>query len=302
MELGRHLLADLLRLPLTFKLFLLFAAAAALWDWLIGNRTAEALSASESWPVYKARVVWAQVTDWQYDHKHESSFLEGVLTYSYTVPGHDVEVGEFRKRFDDSEEASAWARALRDTFIDVRVDPTDVTRSDWQEIPLLTAPPHPMPQLESSRLNNRDTWDAPRLFALSICCIAVLGAFFAAWVQLSCFKGKPLISPEESTAAFFSMHAGAVVCAMAITFAARRAKWSGSNWRKSLKGVTTGLGIKALGLYTTVVFTYGWIRMMANDGDRILGTLMFSAGWLLFYVSAAATSLHALQDDLEEAS
>ena len=144
-ELAHRLLADLARMPNVFKLFFLLAGASALWDWLVGNRKAAAFSASESWPVYKARVVWAQVTDWQFDHKHEASFLEGVLTYSYTVPGHELEIGEFRKRFDDSGEASAWARALRDTFIDVRVDPTDVTRSVWHETPVLTAPPPPDP-------------------------------------------------------------------------------------------------------------------------------------------------------------
>jgi hypothetical protein len=54
--------------------------------------------------------------------------------------------------------------------------------------------------------------------------------------------------------------------------------------------------MKALGAYTTVVFLYGWVRMAAQDGDsRYFGVLMFSAVWLIFYVGAAASSLHAIQ-------
>ena len=69
----------------------------------------------------------------------ENAFVivdHGFSPTGWLVPGHDLEVGEYRKRFEDEGEADAWARALRDTFVDVRVDRADVTRSVWQETPI----------------------------------------------------------------------------------------------------------------------------------------------------------------------
>jgi hypothetical protein len=61
--------------------------------------------------------------------------------------------------------------------------------------------------------------------------------------------------------------------------------------------------MKILGAYTTVVFLYGWVRMAAQDGDsRYFGVLMFSAVWLIFYLGAAASSLHVMQQRQYDAS
>jgi hypothetical protein len=206
-----------------------------------------------------------------------------------------LEVGEHRKRFEGEEEADEWARALRDTFVDVRVDPADLKRSVWQETPILTAPTLRAPELDGSRLQKLEGLGTREALAAIIFCVASVGALYAAWIQLSCLTGKPLITAESNEAAFFGMHLGAILCGIAGSVVAQRGKWSRSTWQKSFTGAT-GPAMKVLGFYTTVVFLYGWVRMAAHDGDaRYFGVLMFSAIWLTFYVSAAATSLQAIQ-------
>ena len=295
-EFGRQFLADLMRLPLIFKLFVLCGVGAAGWNSWKARRQAAVIVASAEWPVYNARVVWAQVSDWRHEGEDGPSYLEGLLTYSYTVPGHDLEVGEYRKRFEDEGEADAWARALRDTFVDVRVDPADVTRSVWQETPILTTPSPRVPELDGSQLHEIEAWGAREVLATAVFCVAAVGAFLAAWIQLSCLTGKPLITAETNRAAFFGMHIGAIVCGITVALVAERGKWSRSTWQKSFRAGTRGIAMKILGFYTTVVFFYAWVRMAAHDGDsRYLGILMFSAIWLIFYVGAAASALQAMQ-------
>ena len=292
----REFLTDLTRLPLIVKLFVLYGIGAAGWNWWKARQQAQVIAASAVWPVYKARVVWAQVSDWHSEGEDGPTYLEGVLTYSYTVPGHDLEVGEYRKRFDDEDEAGTWARALRDTFVDVRVDPADVTRSIWQETANLAIPSALAPQFGGSSLNELEAWGSQEVLATAVFCVAAAGAFLAAWIQLSCLMGKPLISEESNEVAFFGMHIGAIVCWITVALVAQRGKGSRSAWQKSFKAGTTGIAMKVLGLYTTVVFLYGWVRMAAHDGDsRLLGTLMFSAIWLIFFVGAATNALQAMQ-------
>lgn len=295
-ELGRQLLTDLMRLPMTFKLFLLFAAGAALWDWLKNRLKADVISKSESWPSYRARVVWAQVTDRQYHGEDDSSYVEGVLTYSYTVPGHELEIGEYRKRFEYENEAAAWARSLRDSFIEVRVDPADVKRSVYHEDPIVAAAFSREHVIDSSGLEESEEAGTRPALATAVLFIAALGAFFAAWIQLSYLMGRPVISAGKNSAAFFGMHLGAMACAIGVGFIARRGRWSASSLKKTIDAAMKSPAIKILGLYTTVVFLYGWIRMAANDGDsQYFTVLMFSAVWLVLYVGAATSALAAIQ-------
>jgi hypothetical protein len=207
-QLGRQFLADLMRLPLIFKLFVLYGVGAAGWNWWKARRQAAVIVASAEWPIYKARVVWAQVSDWRHEGEDGPSYLEGVLTYSYTVPGHDLEVGEYRKRFEDEDEgeADAWARALRDTFVDVRVDPADVTRSIWQETPILTTPSLRVPELDGSRLHEIEAWGAREVLATAVFCVAAVGAFLAAWIQLSCIRETPDISRNKRSCVLWHAH------------------------------------------------------------------------------------------------
>ena len=294
-ELAHRFLADLARLPLLFKLLVLCGAGAAGWQWWKARQQVAVIAASASWPVYRARVVWAQVSDRQ-GGGEEPSYWEGLLTYSYTVPGQELEIGEHRKRFSDEEEADEWARRLRDTSVDVRVDPADVKRSVWQETPILTTPSLRAPELDGGRSQRIESWGAREALAAVVFCVAAVGAIFAAWVQLSCLMGKPLISAEKNTAAFFGMHTGAILCGIAGGYIGTRGKWSRSTWQESFKAGATGIGMKLLGSYTTIVFLYGWVRGASNDGDpRSLSVLIFSAVWLLFYATATLTSLSAMQ-------
>jgi hypothetical protein len=226
-----------------------------------------------------------------------------LLTYSYTLPGHDLEIGESRKRFEDEEEADEWARGLRDTQVDVRVDPADSKRSVWQETPVLTAPLPRVPELDGSRLQNMGPWGTRELSAAIVFCAAAAGAFFAAWVQVSCLIGKPAITAEGNAGLFFGMHIGAMACGFASGLIATRGRFSRSSWQKAFRGSSTGLGMKVLGAYTTVVFIYGWVRMAARDGDSgFLGILMFSSVWLMIYLAAAGATLQAMQHRGSDAS
>jgi hypothetical protein len=66
-QLGCQFLADLMRLPLIFKLFVLYGVGAAGWNWWKARRHSAVIVASAEWPIYKARVVWAQVSDWRHE-------------------------------------------------------------------------------------------------------------------------------------------------------------------------------------------------------------------------------------------
>jgi hypothetical protein len=293
---AHNLFTDLLRLPLIFKLFILYGAAAAAWQWWKERRQAGVIAASAAWPVYRARVVWAQVSDQRRDGRHGPSYWEALLTYSYTVPGHDLEVGEYRQQFEDESEAEDWARALRDTFADVRVDPANGKHSVWQQTPILTSPYQMAPELDGSRLQRTEPWGIREILAAIVFCAAALGALCAAWIQISCLTGNPLLTAEANQTEFFGMHLGAILCGIAASLLAQRGNWQRVTFQRSFKASTTGTGIKVLGAYTTVVFLYGWVRMAAHDGDSsFLGVLMFSAVWLIIYTGAAVTSLHAMR-------
>ena len=81
-ELMDRLLDDIQRLPMIFKLFLLYAAGAAGWQWWKGRKQAELIASSMAWPVYQARVIWAQVSEPQRGGEDGPTYWEGLLTYS----------------------------------------------------------------------------------------------------------------------------------------------------------------------------------------------------------------------------
>ncbi len=134
-------------------------------------------------------VVWAQVTDRQSEGRHGPSYWEGVLTYSYTVPAQELEVGEYRKKFYDEEQAEEWSRGLRDSFVDIRVDPADVKRSVWQEQPVFTQPALPQGRISRSDAIEAEGLGIREIAAILVLCASVVGAFIALWFELSCFRG-----------------------------------------------------------------------------------------------------------------
>jgi hypothetical protein len=302
----RGFIDDVWRLPLIFKLVVLYGVGAAGWGWWQQRRHAEMLAASESWPVHRARVVWAQVTDRQSGGEDGPSYWEGVLTYSYTVPGQELEVGEYRKRFHDEEEADAWARGLRDTFVDVRVDPADAKRSVWQEGPVFTQPKFQGGAVDRLVADEAEGWGIRETAALLVLCASALGALVALWCQLSCFQGKPKITAEGNTRAFFAMHIGAMICAIVAqtlfpksgsSFSMSTRQW----WEFYRDDSLAVFIVRILSMYTCAVFLYAWVRTAADPNEQSYwGILMFSTVWLFIYTVAAFTCLRALQDGEKE--
>ena len=299
-ELARSFLVDLIKLPLIFQLGLVWMAGAAIWQWRKKRKLAEMVEQSTTWPVYRARVVWAQVSDRKREGKNGPSYFEGLLTYSYTVPGHELEVGEHRKRFFNEEEADGWACGLREQFVDVGVDPADSRRSVWQETPYV-----PSPAVPPVRAFDIQPSGLMGFATLIVFCTATVGALVASWIQLSCVLGKPTITPEKNQGLFFGMHIGAIVCAVlgGLVTRPRSGDWARS-FRNSLElGSVSAKLMKVLFAYYTVVFLYGWVRMAAHDGaPGGWVVLMFSAGWLLFYLTSALACWHTMQGKGERIS
>jgi hypothetical protein len=297
---------DVWRLPSMFKLIALYAAGAGVWGWQKRRKHAEMLAASESWPVYRARVVWAQVTDHQSGGEGEPSYWEGVLTYSYTVPGQELEVGEYRKRFYDEEEADSWARGLRDTFVDVRVDPDDPKRSIWQENPVLTQPRLQEGVIDRPVAVEAEGWGMREVAAFLVLCASTAGASIALWAQLSCFRGKPQITADGSKEIFFAMHVGAILCAIAAQMlfpkSGRFFSMSASRWRDFYGDDSLSRFIvRTLSLYTFAVFLYAWVRAAVHENEQSYrGILMFSTCWLSVYTISAFICLRALQGGEEK--
>jgi len=294
-ELARGFVEDLWRLPLIFKLFLLYAAGATLWQWNKNRKQSAMLAASEAWPIYRARVVWAQVTDRKSEGEDGPSYWEGLLTYSYTVPGYELEVGECRKRFYDEDKAAAWTRSLRDTSIDVRVDPADPKRSVWKEIASPMQLLQASPALDSAPIEAKE-WGIRDGAAIVVLLAAIVGGLVAAGVQISCLHGNPVIT--EGGHAFFAMHIGAMICGIAsFGLFPKSGRIFQASLRQSItENSFTLLMVKCIGFYAAIVFLYGWVHMAANNGkQKSFGSLMFSAAWLSVYVSSALVCWRALQ-------
>jgi hypothetical protein len=295
-DLLRGFIADVLRLPLFFKFALLYTAGAAGWNWWRKRKQSEMVADSATWPVHRARVVWADVSDRKNQGEDGPSRWEGLLTYSYTVPGHEIEIGEFRKMFYDEEEADGWARGLRDTYVDVRVDPADPKRSVWQETTAVASLRSTVPTMDGEISTESEELGLRKAMATVVLCASIGGAAVAGWIQLSCLRGHPAITAERNTAAFFGMHIGAMACGIASGFMAGKRGLRKTRWKF---GVSSGdssvaLPLKALGAYTTVVFLYGWVRGAAGEPGE-WGILMFSAGWLMFFVTSALVCWRTMQ-------
>ncbi len=300
-EIGRGFLVDLERLPFLFKLGLLWIVGASCWQWWKQRQKTEMVSASVAWPAYQARVVWAQVSDRKKEGRHGDYYSEGLLTYSYTVPGQEIEVGEYRKRFEDEEEADAWARGLRDTFIEVRVDPADAKRSLWQQAEVVSGLPVERPLFERPRSQPPEFWGVPNLAAMVVLCVSCVGALIALWAHVSALMGKPILSAEHNTGAFFAMHVGAIMCGLASSMlkakqsvSGAKRTWGGGSMKQGYVDATL---LKVLGGYVTVVFLYGWVRTSANGGAHgKWGDIMFSSVWLLFYLTSALACWRRIKD------
>jgi hypothetical protein len=214
-ELIRGFLKDLWHLPWVFRLVLLGVATSWAWQWYKGRKRKELERAAVSWPQQRARVIWAQVSDERRDGRHGPLYWEGILTYSYALLGRELEVGEHRQRFYDEAVATDWARGLRDSFVVVRVDPTNPKSSVWLDEGGSTSTALAAVAAERSLSQEPSGGAGHAVAAGAVFAIAGTAALAALWILVSCLKRKPIFTAETNTAAFFGMHFGLIVCLIA---------------------------------------------------------------------------------------
>ncbi len=293
----RGFVNDLRHLPLIFQIGLLAIAANWAWQWHKGRKRRQLEKAAVSWPQHRARVIWAQVSDERREGRHGPAYWEGILTYSYAFPGQELEVGEHRQRFYDETVAADWARGLRDSFVTVRVDPTKPNCSVWLDEGASTAAALASVAAERSVSEESSRGSGHGAATGVVFAVAATAGVAALWILVSCFKGKPIFTAQSNAVAFFGMHIGVIVCLIA----AQALSTPGNsrdltNWfRTTSNRLKESAVVKWLSACYAVLFVYAWVRITARDGDlEFWSILMFSGGWFVGYVSAAAMSWRAL--------
>ena len=301
-EAVRGFIRDLLHLPLFFKLILLGMAASWAWQWYKSRKRQNLEKAALLWPQQRARVIWAQISDERTEGRHGAAYWEGILTYSYALPGKELEVGEHRQTFYDEMVAADWARGLRDSFVMVRVDPANPKSSVWLDEGASTAAA--AAAVAAERSLNEVPWGTGRAVAAgAVFATAGTAALAALWILVSCWKGKPIITAESNTAAFFGMHVGLIACLIAAqVLSAPGSSRELTKWfRTTTSNMKESRLLKWMGACYSVLFIYAWIRITARDGDPgYWSILMFSSAWFVGYLSAAGMCWRALTHTREE--
>ncbi len=263
MDLVRGFFGDLVHLPLMFKLVLLWMAGAAGWSWWKQRQKAAIVAASVTWPVYRARVIAAQVMK-RKGSSEDRGLHEGVLTYSYTVPGKELEVGEFRKSFLDEIDADLWASGFKDGFVDVRVDPDDAKRSVWDEAAYVAAPMAkvaPADRMGSGAVRATEHGTA----LVIVFWISTMAVVLSAAIQLSCLLGKPLINSQHKFVVFIGMLLVAILVGVEGQFRMRRSRLArartGQGQAFAKSGGSRPTWTKLLDAYSLIVWLYCWVRI-----------------------------------------
>jgi len=296
-EVIRGFLNDVWHLPWFFKLGLLAMAISWAWQWQKAQRRKWLERAAAAWPINRARVVSVQVSDEKKEGRNGPRYWEGLLTYSYALPGQELEVGEHRQKFYDAAVASVWARGLQGCFVNVRVDSENPKRSVWLDEEGSVGKAVAEETAERRSIEQCEEGNSRSVAAVAVFAVAGAGAFFALCIQVSCLRGRPLITAEANDGIFFGMHLGAIACLIAAQALL--------GWKRSHRVTdwfqTAGRSMKPTGPLKwvsggyAVVFLYAWVRMAAKDGaPEFWGIWMFSAGWLFFYASAARMCWKAL--------
>jgi hypothetical protein len=276
---------------------LLAIAANWAWRWHKGLERRKLELAARFWPQHRARVIWAQVSDQRGQGEDEPSYWEGILTYSYTLPGQELEVGEHRQKFYDEVVAADWARALGDSFVMVRVNPADPKSSVWLDEGASATAAMAVVTAERALGQEPERGAGHAVAAGAIFAVAGTASLAALWILVSCLKGKPIFTAETNTAAFFGMHVGVIVCLIAAqTLSTPGNSQNLTKWfRTTASNMKDSSTVKWLSACYTVFFVYAWIRIAARDGNPAFWSiLLFSGGWFIGYVSAAGMCWRAL--------
>jgi hypothetical protein len=292
-ELIRGFLNDLWHLSWFFKLGLMAMVISWAWQWRKTYQRKELERAAASWPMQRARVIWAQVSDTGGQDEHGPAYWEGILTYSYTLPGQELEVGEHRQRFYDEMVAADWARGLRDSFVNVRVDPVNPKFSLWLgEGGSATAA---LAAVTADRSLGEELWGGTghTVVAGAVFAIAGTAALAALWILVSCWKGIPVITAKSNTGAFFVMHVGLIVCLIA----AQALSTPGNSrdltrwFRTTASNMKESRLLKWLSASYAVLFVYAWIRITARDGDPGYWSILMFSGGLVHRISVGCRNV-----------
>ncbi len=126
--------------PLTrFKIVLIllvfgtFVLVGACWD--IINMLIKRFH-GRSWPTVSAVVGIVSVDCCEdialpFKASLDSPYYQATLTYTYNFPDHQM--GDYKRRFGNEDEAKAWANSYKGETVKVHVDPSDPGRSVLRE-------------------------------------------------------------------------------------------------------------------------------------------------------------------------
>ncbi|HEV2463685.1 MAG TPA: DUF3592 domain-containing protein [Acidobacteriaceae bacterium] len=90
-----------------------------------------------NWPAVSAVVDIVSVASCEDDSllptKADLSFPYYLATLTYTYNNPEKQMGEYRRRFGDEDDAKSWANSYKGETVKVHVDPRDPTRSVLRE-------------------------------------------------------------------------------------------------------------------------------------------------------------------------
>ncbi len=158
-----------------FGVALGLAAIQKLWT---GWRT----SRTQTWPITYGQIVSSEAS------KSDQNFILKVH-YKYRIDGEPYS-GEFKKKFEDMDQAELWADALRDKQIAVHYDPRKLRRSQLRESDLIPIVQSFPPRI-SHETKPKPTWE--RLLMIAGMGIGIAGCALSTIQLLAELAGKTWI-------------------------------------------------------------------------------------------------------------
>ena len=121
------------KIILTLLIFGAFILVGACWD--IINALIKRFH-GRNWPTVSAVVDIVSVACCEdaalpYKASLDHPYYQATLTYTYNNP--EQQMGDYKRRFGNEDEAKAWANSYKGETVTVHVDPRDPTRSVLRE-------------------------------------------------------------------------------------------------------------------------------------------------------------------------